>query len=49
MASRGTLTTLSIITCEAAFSPVLGPGGSGMRNSGASTRSEVTGQMLTLA
>lgn len=46
MFDRGTLTTLSTITCDAAFRPVRSPGGTLTRNSGASTHSEVTGVVV---
>lgn len=41
--------TLSTMTWDAALSPVRGPGGRVRRNSGASTQSEVTGQIVPLA
>ena len=47
--SLGTLTTLSTITWEATASPVRRPAGNEIRNSGASTQSDVIGQIVTLA
>jgi hypothetical protein len=49
MASRGTLTTLSTITCDGAVRPVREPLWIGTRNRGASTNSEVTGHTVILA
>lgn len=49
IASRGTLTTLSIITCDGTSSPVRRPAGRDTRKSGASTQSDVMGQTVMLA
>jgi hypothetical protein len=48
-ALRGTLLTLSAITWDATARPVRSPGGKGMRNNGASTQSDVIGQIVMLA
>jgi hypothetical protein len=47
-ASRGTLTTLSTITCDGTCRPVRWPGGSATRKRGASTQSDVIGQSVML-